>query len=380
MIELPYGRAPYCLDLAGRDVGILQAAKLPAPPALDLLLHQALAAPVAGPALQTLVRPRARVTIILSDSTRDEPRATFLAALRHELPAVELTIAIATGTHGPCRLDDLEIPPDLFGGARIINHDGHRDDDLVSLGHTQRGTPIVVHRCVIDADLVIATGCIRPHYFAGFGAGVKAVFPGLGQAIAIRQNHQLKTAPGARAGIIEGNPCRDDLEDAVAHLPTPLVLVNGVCDPSDAVQRVVFGEPGPTFRAGVALARPWFTVRGRRAPLVIASDALPVTSSLYQSAKIAAAVAPLVEPKGALVLVAECADGIEPVETVNEAIFRIGVLPRLAEDVTLYLVSSLDERTVARTLLSYAPSVASVVDRHSGPILVIPRASRLLWE
>ena len=46
----------------------------------------------------------------------------------------------------------------------------------------------VAHVNALDPrpDLVIATGCIRPHYFAGFGAGVKAIFPGLGQAAAIR--------------------------------------------------------------------------------------------------------------------------------------------------------------------------------------------------
>ena len=71
-------------------------------------------------------------------------------------------------------------------------------------------------------------------------------------------------------------------------------------------------------------------MRARPAPLVIASDALPVTASLYQAAKIAAAAAPLVEPGGTLVVAAECTDGIGPLDVVNEAIFRIGVLPRLA--------------------------------------------------
>jgi len=238
-----------------------------------------------------------------------------------------------------------------------------------------------VHRCVVDTDLIIATGCIRPHYFAGFGAGTKAVFPGLGEATAVRSNHRLKQDPRARAGVIDGNPCREDLEDAARLIPAPIVLVNGVCDPDDRIQHVVAGPVGDAFRAGCERARPWFQVRARPAPLVIASDALPVTASLYQAAKIAAASAPLVAPGGTLVVVAECADGIGPLDVVNEAIFRIGVLPRLPADARLVLVSDLDEATTNQTLLAYAPSVEGILAAHGEQrILVLPHASKLIVD
>src|SRR5690606_32102629 len=119
--------------------------------------------------------------------------------------------------------------------------------------------------------------------------------------------------------------------------------------------------------------------RARPAPLVIASDKLPVTASLYQAAKIAAAAAPLVEANGTLVLVAECPDGIGPVDTVNEAIFRIGILPRLAPGVRLVLVSSLSAKETGRTLLSYAGSVDDVLAAMpAAPVLVLPHASKLI--
>jgi len=380
MVELPYGRTAYPLELAGRDVTVLTPAPLPPARPLEELLDEALDAPIGAPTLESLpsVRPGARITLIVSDASRAEPRGAFVRALRARLPAVEWTIAIATGTHGPSALEPLGLPSDL--GARIINHDGHRSEDLVDLGTTARGTPVRVHRCVVDADLVIATGCIRPHYFAGFGAGVKAIFPGLGEASAIRANHALKTERGARAGIVDGNPCRADLEDAVSRVPTPTFLLDGVCAPDNRVHAAVAGDLRAAFRRGAELARPWFTVRSAPAPVVIASDALPVTASLYQAAKIAAAVAPLVEANGTLVLVAECPDGTGPLAVVNEAIFRIGVLPRLAPGVSIRLVSSLSPQTVADTLLDYAGSVASVLAERRGRVVVVPRASQLIVE
>jgi nickel-dependent lactate racemase len=383
-VELPYGSAPYAVDLAGRDANVLRARVLPRPRPLEGLLRGALDAPIGRP---LEIGPGSRVTLIVSDATRHEPRAAFVDALRERVGGVRWTVAIATGTHGPADLDQLALPPDLLRDATIVNHDGHRSDHLVELGTTARGTPIRVHRCLVEADHVIATGCIRPHYFAGFGAGAKALFPGLGEAAAIRINHQLKTDAHARAGIVEGNPCRDDLEEAVHRVRTPTFLLNAVVGPDEAIHAAVAGDLFAAFRAGAEIARPWFTVLARPASLVIASDARPVTSTLYQAAKIFAAAAPLVAENGTLVVVAECADGIGPLDVVNEAIFRTGVLPRMRSGVKLVLVSALAENEVNQTLVAYASSVAAVlaatarpITAGSDPILILPRASHLIAE
>jgi nickel-dependent lactate racemase len=380
MVELPYGRVPYPLDLKDHHVTLLRAAERASPPPLDALLTAALDAPLGRPLIERMVSPGARVTVIVSDDTRDEPRAAFLEHLRARLPAVRWTLAIATGTHGPSSVTALDLPASFLRDATVVNHDGHADTDLVDLGTTSRGTPVRLHRCTVDADLVVATGGILPHYFAGFGAGIKAIFPGLGAASSIRRNHELKTHSHARAGIVDGNPCRADLEEAVSLLPTPTFLLDAVFAPDHRIHAAVAGDPLAAFRAGVALARPWFTLRAPRAPVVIASDDLPVTASLYQSAKIAAAVAPLVADGGSLILVAECPDGIGPLATVNEAIFRIGVLPRLAPGVSLHLVSSLSREQVAQTLVTYARSVSAVLPGAAVPITVVPRASKLIFE
>ena len=354
---------------------VVESVERPAAAPVGELIERALDAPIGGPALTGK-----RVTLVVSDASRKEPRDAFVRAVRRRLPDAVYTIALATGTHGPCGVDRLGLSEEALRDTTVIDHDGHRADDLVLVGTTSRGTPVRVHRCVLDCDLVIATGCIRPHYFAGFGAGVKAIFPGLGEATAIRTNHRLKTDPSARAGIFVGNACRDDLEEAVALIPTPKFLLDGVSRPDDRIETVVAGDVVEAFRAGAAIAKQLFTAHAPASSLVIASDALPVTASLYQAAKIAAACAPLVEPGGTLLLVAECPDGIGPLDTVNEAIFRIGVLPRLAPNVRLVLVSDLGEAATKQTLLDYAPSVESILDATGGPITVVPRASQLILE
>jgi nickel-dependent lactate racemase len=368
-VQLPYGSRPYELGITPAHV---LAAAPPTPPRpLRDLLSAALCHPF-GPPLRELAGTR--VTIIISDATRDEPREAMVRALLAELDERTLTLAVATGTHGPSPPD---LPSDLLARfAAVVEHDGHREDDLIMLGTTPRGTPVRVHRCVVETDLVIATGCIRPHYFAGFGAGIKAVFPGLGAAPDIRMNHRLKAEEGARAGVTFGNPCREDLESAVDLLPTPLYLLNVVAGPDDAFHHAVAGDRS-AFATGVDLARPLFTVPAVTARTVVASDALPVTATLYQASKIAAAVASLVEPDGTLVMVAECAAGIGPVEVVNRAIFEIGIRPRLAPGVRVVLVSALSPELVRS---SYAVPAARVEDVVTGPFVAVPRASQLIFR
>src|SRR5262245_55994493 len=70
-------------------------------PAVRPLLERALDAPFGSDPLERRARSGDRVTIIVSDATRDEPRAELLAAVRARLPTARLTLAIATGTHGP---------------------------------------------------------------------------------------------------------------------------------------------------------------------------------------------------------------------------------------------------------------------------------------
>lgn len=370
------------LELGGRKATIV--ASPPAPPvdAEATVLEAALDDPIASPRVEELVRTGDRVTLIISDATRAEPRAALVAAVRARLPRCRLTLAIATGTHGRCGLGPLGLAPAQYQDAVVVDHDGNVDDDLVDLGQTSRGTPVRVHRAVVEADLVVATGCIRPHYFAGWGAGAKAIFPGLGQSGSIRHNHRLKAAPGAIAGAIVGNPCRDDLEEAARLVPGRRFLLNvlggPVPAPPDMLFGAVAGDVDAAWRAGATRATPWFTATGPRAPIVVASDALPVTASLYQAAKIIAAVAPLAVADGVIVVVAECPDGIGPVDVVNQAIFELGIAPRLPPGCSVVLVSGMDPQIACAGFATVRASVEEVLAERAGEVVIVPRASQLL--
>ena len=137
---------------------------------------------------------------------------------------------MANGTHQPGPLEELGLPAEVLRRHRVVNHDSRDEAQLVEVGRTSRGTRLRVNRCLVEADLIVTTGRIKPHYFAGYGGGTKGIFPGLGAEADIRQNHLLKADPGSTLGRADGNPCREDLEEAARRLGRDTFMLNATPD------------------------------------------------------------------------------------------------------------------------------------------------------
>jgi len=371
LVELAYGRQPKTVSLAAGSRVLLRPPAKPCP-VLGDVIEDALDNPIGAPALETLTDVR-RALVIVSDSTRSEPRAEMLDAIRDRLPQAELTIAIANGTHVPSNLDALALPG---WASSPLNHDSRDPSNIVDFGTTLRGTPLRLNRIVGDVDLIVATGSIRPHYFAGFGGGVKTLFPGLGENEAIRQNHQLKSHSDAVAGKLEGNPCRNDLEEVIAAVGTQTFLLNLVVDSFGSVQSAVAGGLIEAHRIGAERCRPFFSLTAARSNRIVVSDGLPVAATLYQACKMIAACAPLCEAPMTLILAAECADGIggRP-SLINDKIFELGMRHRLPNNTRIVLVSP---TLVPHDHELFCDVVGDFEGLLDAPVLAIPSAGASL--
>lgn len=389
VLDLPFGAGSIRAAVTGRVTEVAAPVGDHPPRPATELFDQALDRPVASARLEARARPGDRVVLIVSDATRDEPRAELVAAVRARLPDVRLTLAIATGTHGRAGgLAAVGLDGAGLDGVAVLDHDGHDPRELVEVGTTARGTPVRVHRAAVEADLVIATGVIRPHYFAGWGAGAKAIFPGLAEAGAARVNHRWKEHPAARAGAVDDNPCRLDLEEAARLAAPRSFLLDGVADGAGRVRGAVAGELLAAFRAGAAMARPWVRVTAARHRVIVVSDLPPVTRSLYQASKLVAAVAHLLLPHGTIVVVAPCEAGTGPLDVVNQGIYETGLRPRLPAGHRIALVSRLDPAVVGGTYARPAATLEAAIGEardggaigHAEELLVVQGASKLLLD
>jgi nickel-dependent lactate racemase len=345
------------------------------------LCREALAHPVGAPPLGGLVGPRSRVAIVVSDATREEPRDGLVGALREALAVVpddQITLVIASGTHAP-RPAETALGEELRARYRVVVHDGHDPESCFDAGTTPEGTRVRLDRA-LQCDLVVSTGRIRPHYFAGYSGGAKGIFPGCALAGDARQNHLFKALPSARLGRLDDNRCRLDMEAAARLLPCPAYLLNVVADVDGNYVGAFAGDLVAAHRAACELARPLFLARGPASRVVVASDLPPVTSSLYQASKLLPPAGALLTAGGTAIMVARCEEGIGPLQVVNEGIYRLGVRHHLPEGHLVRLVSGMSEEEASRSYARPAASLeAALAEAGFGPGSRLDGVS-LLWR
>ena len=320
-VELAYGRL-------GATVEVPDSAEVVLPVDAPALVDEtgavaaALRRPSFGPPLRDVLREAGlepgRVAVVFPDLTRPMPNRTVLPPLLAELercdvPDGRITLLCATGTHRratPAEMAEL-IGPDLVARYTVVDHDA-RSGDHVRVGEVD-GTPVLLQREYVEADVRIVTGFVEPHFFAGFSGGPKAVCPGLAATETILEAHHPRRIADARATFVtrEGNPVHDFVRAATALAP-PQFSVDVAINRARRVTAVFAGPLTPTLDAAcghVGAA----AVRAVDAPfdLVVSTNGgHPLDRNLYQAVKGMAAAERILRDRGIVVMAAACEDGV----------------------------------------------------------------------
>jgi nickel-dependent lactate racemase len=196
---------------------------------------------------------------------------------------------------------------------RCLQHDGHDDANLVSLGETSRGNPVRVNRFYLEADVRILTGFIEPHFFAGFSGGPKAVLPALAGSESVSTNHglQMIAHPRATWGVTEGNPIWKEMRE-VALRTRPTFLLNVTLNARREITGVFAGDMLTAHARGCAFVRE-NAMAGVEKPydvVVTTNSGYPLDQNLYQSVKGMSAASQIVQEGGAIIIAAACEDGL----------------------------------------------------------------------
>ena len=142
---------------------------------------------------------------------------------------------------------------------------------------------------LLDSDLIIATGVVEPHQYAGYSGGGKTVVIGCGSEATIGLTHgpQFLDQPGVRLGQIDGNPFQQFVRDAAQAIGLKFV-VNVVLDGEGRAIAVQAGDPIAVHDALVAMARSVYEVPvERQYDVVIAQVDPPKDVNLYQASRAA---------------------------------------------------------------------------------------------
>ncbi len=318
-VALAYGRH-------GTSVEVPDSAQVVLPleePALTdeaAAITGALRRPLTGPPLGELVRllPGARVAVVFPDLTRPMPNRTVLPPLLAELeragvPDERISLLCATGTHRQATAAEMEelVGAGIVARYSIVDHDASSDAH-VGVGEVD-GTPILLQREYVEADVRILTGFVEPHFFAGFSGGPKGVCPGLAATATVLEAHHPRRIADARATFVTraGNPVHDFVRAAAALAPPHLSL--DVATNRERRVTAVFAGPLPDAHDAACAHVQTSAVRRVGAPfdLVVSTNGgYPLDRNLYQAVKGMAAAERIVREAGIVVMAAACEDGV----------------------------------------------------------------------
>ena len=366
-----------------------------------------------------------RVALLLvPDATRDpvdgpgfESVVAGLAGAKRVLPVV------ATGSHRAdtpgnreiaarvrCALSEAGIPAEA---PRL--HDC-REPDLREHGRTSRGTRLLLSSALEEAEVVVAAGDVKHHYFAGYSNPAKCLLPGIAGFETIEGNHRLALEPGSTAGhhpwhpdpARRRNPLAEDMVEAVDRVlegRTGWALATVAA--GGRTVRTDLGPMVPAIGAAMAAAD---RVGLRRSPrvrrLVVSAGGSPTDRTLYLSQRAIELTRTVAADGAEILLLAECADGIADNDTARRNFYDEltrpldEVLVRVREGYRLYqhkayriaellgridhlhLASSLPDEDVRRIHLDPAPDPLALVarwvdERPPGGIAFFDEAHRL---
>jgi nickel-dependent lactate racemase len=288
--ELPLGDGIVTFDLPDCEVDV---ARPPGGEAVDPreAAREAVEDPH-GPRLAQLADPDDLVCVVVTDVTRATPDDALLDVMIDELgragiPAAQVRVVVGLGLHRP--MTDAELHDGLGEHAdRAVNHD---PDAVVEVGSVSglpgdEEVPIEVHPAVAHADLVLSTGMVEPHQYAGFSGGAKTVAIGAGGESFIRHTHgpELLGDEGVRLGRIDDNPFRETVDRAGDEIGLDY-CVNVTHGPSGFLGAAA-GTPRAVVEELAGVAREALSVDVERGyDAVVAGVGAPKDANLYQTTR-----------------------------------------------------------------------------------------------
>lgn len=320
--SVPYGRSSLSFSLPDTaDVNLLDPR--PAHPAgSETDPDAALAHPLGTPRLETLAQGKRDVVIVVTDATRACPDHLLVPPMlraieRAGVPEEAVTLLVAVGAHRPSTEEEkrAKLGDAIVDRYQVIDHDGADPDQLVKVLDGPGGHPFLVNRRAVEADLLISTGIVEPHQYAGFSGGGKTVAIGCAGENIIAYTHgpAMIDQPGTRLANLATNPFQQAVRK-VAHAAGLDFVANAVIGSDGELAAVAYGAPEPVHDALAEIAATLMTVAvPHQYDVAIAGVGYPKDENLYQASRAASylqfAPTPVVRSGGTIVIPATCHEG-----------------------------------------------------------------------
>ncbi len=278
--------------------------------------------PIVGPPLTELARGKRRVCIAVTDATRACPDYLLVPPMLDALAAAgvadeAITLLVAVGVHRASTREEkiAKLGRAVVDRYRVIDHDASDLDLLVPVVAGPPHLSFRINRHAVEADLLLATGVVEPHQYAGFSGGGKTVAIGCANEAVIAATHgpAMLDQPGTRLATLEGNPFQLAVRQ-VASAAGLAFVGNTVLDAGGHIVALAYGPSEAVHDHLASIASDLYTVTiPRSVDIAIAGVGAPKDVNLYQASRAASylqfAPTPVVRRGGAIIIPATCPEG-----------------------------------------------------------------------
>lgn len=377
----------------------------------ETLIENALANPTVSRSLDELIKIKSakNAVIVVNDITRPTPYQSMLPPLLRHLEnggikSKDITLLIATGIHRPNSAEEnLAIfGEEICSKYHIENH--NCDDNLCSLGYLENGMELIINKTAAEADLLITTGLVALHYFAGYSGGRKSILPGIAARKLIEANHKMMSDERACLGNYENNPVSDIMIEAARKAGVDFIL-NVVTSSKKQIAYAAAGDLYHAWMAAVKFAEGMNVVAVKeQADIVIAGcGGYPKDINVYQAQKAIDSAALAVKKGGTIILAAECSEGlgedtfsrwIEEADSPQDIAHRFSshfelgghkayAICRTLDKANIMLLSSLDDQLTRDMFLEPVHNIAEAIEKclnkygQNAKVLIMPEAPKI---
>jgi nickel-dependent lactate racemase len=315
---LPYGNTEiYVAVEMDNLINILQPEDTKTSKVFNDEMLQALDEPVASPTIDGLVMQEPKVVIAIEGSTSLHYASQSVTAIVKQLvelivPSERITILIGDVMRENGRNDIVEALRDTgcLSNIKIVDHTWY-NSNIVELGSTHSGTPILVNREYAEANMRIAIGETRLDSHTGFTGAHTAIIPGIASPQTLIENRRNYFKADIEPGVLELNPVKEDQIEAVKKTNLN-ASVNIAVSPRGELLGIYYGGFEESWgKAVTALGGGYELKADVQSDITVASaGGSRFDFNLYNASWTLREASKITKRNGTIILLAECSEGL----------------------------------------------------------------------
>jgi nickel-dependent lactate racemase len=290
------------------------------------IVSKSLDEPRGAKKLAELVGPDCTVAIALEGTTAPANAVAVLAPIVTQLvnliiPRDKITIIIANGVRERSSKELLKAfkAADELKGVNLVEHT-KASTELATLGETRQKTLVSLNKAYIEAKVKIAVGEVEIDPYTGFTGAHTALVPGISSPSTVETYRKLLLKGDIKLGVVEANQIKEDVLEAAKMAGCDLA-VQLVTNPRGKLLDAFAGSLEETWGQAIYALGAGYQINAEAGAdvVVVSAGGAKHDNDLYAASWALLNSARLVKKGGALILLAECPEGLGPETYTNLA-------------------------------------------------------------